>query len=49
MFLEVNRPVTVNEMAHLNAEFKRLLPELKVVILQHGVTLAAHHTEENPS
>lgn len=41
VFLECQRMLTNDQMAHLNAEFKRLVPEVKVVILQAGITVAA--------
>lgn len=33
--------LSVQQMQHLNAEFKRLVPQLKVVILQAGIKVAA--------
>lgn len=41
VFLECDRALTDKQMAHLNAEFKRLVPESKVVILQKGIRVAA--------
>lgn len=41
IFLECDRPLSDQQMAHLNAEIKRLLPESKVVILQKGIRVAA--------
>lgn len=41
VFLECDRILTEQAMQHLNAEFKRLVPDVKVVILTRGIRVAA--------
>lgn len=41
IFIECDRGMTAQAMEHVNAQFKRLLPDLRIVILQHGMKMAS--------
>lgn len=40
IFLEVDKPLRVEAMQHIHAELKRMLPDVRVVVLQHGLKVA---------
>lgn len=40
VFLETPQVLRVEVMAHISAEFKRMIPDVKVVVLQHGLKVA---------
>lgn len=40
LVLESQHALPENSMAHLHAEFKRLVPEVRIIILQSGVSAA---------
>lgn len=40
VFLETPQPLRAEAMAHITAEFKRMMPGLKVCVLQHGLKIA---------
>lgn len=42
VFIEAVKPMRVEAMQHIHAEFKRLLPGLRVVILQDGLRVAGN-------
>lgn len=37
VFIECPKPLPVQAMQHISAEFKRMLPDMKVVVLQAGL------------
>lgn len=41
VFIETSTPMTDKQMRHVTAQFKKMLPELKVVVLKAGLRLAA--------
>lgn len=46
VFLECDRMLSAEQMTRLHAEFKKRIPEVKIVILQGGVKVAARAEEE---
>lgn len=42
VFIEAAKPMRVEAMQHIHAEFKRLLPGLRVVILQDGLKVVGN-------
>lgn len=41
VFIESSRPLSRDAMANIHAEFKRLLPDVKVVVLSEGLRVAS--------
>lgn len=46
VFIEVARPMRVEAMEHIHAQFKKLIPDLRVVILQDGLRVASREEAE---
>jgi hypothetical protein len=46
VFLQPNRPLTGEQMTLINSQFKRLAPQVHVVVLQHGVEIVEKATQE---
>lgn len=47
VFLECPRPLTADQLTHIHAQFKKLVPDVRIVVLPHGLKVAAR--EEVPS
>lgn len=49
VFIEVDKPLHRDAMTSIYHQFKKLIPEIKVVVLQHGMKVAARaDLEEQP-
>lgn len=46
VFIESDRPMHRDAMAHVSAELKRLLPEIRVVVLQGGLKVGGREESE---
>lgn len=48
VFLECTRMMTADQMTAMHAQFKKLIPDVRIVILQAGVRVAAREDEQQP-
>lgn len=48
VFLECVRPITADALEHIHAQFKRMVPDVRVIVLPYGTCVVARE-EEKPT